>query len=100
MTKQAIIEHTTDVINQLSENEAAEIARFADLLILLDAKENNLMRINAKLNQLRAELTNQLDELAFNADVQSMASNSAFDFLKDEEELYTESDLKEVYGKR
>ena len=76
MTKQAIIEHTIEVINQLPEDKAAEIARFADLLI---AKQ---------------------DEIHLTKDVQSLASGSTFDFLKDEEDLYSENDLKEVYGKR
>ncbi|MGY3214684.1 hypothetical protein [Mucilaginibacter sp. HD30] len=97
MTKQAIIEHTIDVINQLPEDEATKIAEFADLLI---ESENKLVAMHARLKQMREELIVQMDELTFNENVQSMASNSAFDFLKDEEELYTESDLKEVYGKR
>ena len=76
MTKQAIIEHTIEVINQLPEDKAAEIADFADSLI------------------------RQQDELSFNKDVQSLASGQSFDFLKDEEDIYTLSDLKEIYGKR
>jgi len=76
MTKQAIIEHTIDVINQLPDDKAVEIADFADLLI------------------------RRQDEAHLNIDVQQLASGQSFDFLKDEEDLYTESDLKEVYGKR
>ena len=76
MTKQAIIEHTIDVINQLPDDKAAEIADFADQLI------------------------REQEELHFNNDVQKFASGQSFDFLKDEENLYTESDLKKVYGKR
>lgn len=75
MTKQAIIEHTIEVINQLPEDKAAEIADFADLLI------------------------KQQDELHLNKDIQQLASSKSFDFLNDEEDLYTLSDLKEVYGK-
>ncbi|TSJ42947.1 hypothetical protein FO440_01790 [Mucilaginibacter corticis] len=76
MTKQAIIEHTIEVINQLPEDKAVEIADFADFLI------------------------RQQDELSFNKDVQGLASGQSFDFLKEEEDLYAVSDLKEVYGKR
>ena len=76
MTKQAIIEHTIEVINQLPEDKAVEIADFADALI------------------------RQQDELHFNKDIQQLASGQSFDFLKDEEDLYTENDLKIVYGKR
>ena len=76
MTKQAIIDHTIEVINQLPEDKAVEIADFADALI------------------------RQQDELHFNKDIQQLASGQSFDFLKDEEDLYTENDLKVVYGKR
>jgi hypothetical protein len=76
MTKQAIIEHTIEVINQLPDDKAAEIADFADQLI------------------------RQQDELHLNKDIQMLASGQSFDFLKDEEDLYSESDLKKVYGKR
>jgi hypothetical protein len=76
MTKQAIIEHTIEVINQLPDDKAAEIADFADFLI------------------------RKQDELFFNKDVQQLASAQSFDFLKDEEDLYTISDLKKVYDKR
>jgi hypothetical protein len=76
MTKQAIIEHTIEVINQLPDDKAAEIADFADLLI------------------------SQQDELNLNKDIQKLVSGQSFDFLKNEEDLYTENDLKKVYGKR
>ena len=77
MTKQAIIEHTIEVINQLPDDKAAEIAEFADLLI-----------------------KQQSEMIAFDIDVQSFASGNSFDFLKDEEDLYSDDDLKEAYGKR
>ena len=76
MTKQAIIEHTIEVINQLPEDKAVEIAEFADSLI------------------------RQQDESSFNKDIQSLASGQSFEFLNEEEDLYTVKDLKEVYGKR
>ena len=76
MTKQAIIEHTIEAINQLPDDKAAAIADFADSLI------------------------RQQDEIHLNKDVQQLASGNAFDFLKDEEDLYTEKDMKEIYGKR
>jgi hypothetical protein len=75
MTKQAIIEHTIDVINQLPDDKAVEIAEFADQLI------------------------RQQEELHLNIDVQKLASGTSFDFLKDEEDLYSANDLKKVYGK-
>lgn len=77
MTKQAIIEHTIDVINQLSDDKATELVEFADLLI----KQQNEVAM-------------------FDADINSLASGQSFDFLKDEEDLYSVDDLKQVYGKR
>ena len=60
MTKQAIIEHTVAVINQLPEDKAAEIARFADLLMESNKK---LLQVNAQLQKMRELLTNQLTEM-------------------------------------
>ena len=91
MTKQAIIEHTIDVINQLSDDKAAELAAFADLLITL---ENEIVAQQTRIKQLKEEATDNLDKLAFDRDIRSLATNSAFDFLKDEEDLYSENDLK------
>ena len=76
MTKQAIIEHTVNVINQLPEDKAVEISDFADFLI------------------------KRHEDVQLSKDLTSLASGESFDFLNDEEDLYTESDIKEVYAKR
>lgn len=75
MTKKAIIEHTINVINQLPDDKAVEISDFADFLI------------------------QRYEELQLRNDMQQLASGQSFDFLKDEEDLYRENDLKEIYGK-
>ncbi len=76
MTKQAIIEHTVNVINQLPEEKAVEISDFADFLI------------------------KRYEDVQLNKDLTNLASGKSFDFLNDEEDLYTESDIKEFYAKR
>ncbi len=75
MTRQLIIEKTVKIINQLPEDKAAEISDFADFII--KRYEENLVTEG----------------------IRHMTSESqAFNFLKDEEELYTEADLKELYN--
>ena len=75
MTRQIIIERTLKVINQLPEDKAEEISDFADF-VFKRYEEN--------------ELTNG---------IQKMTSESqAFDFLNEEEEIYSLTDLKEVYN--
>ncbi len=76
MTKQAIIERTVNAINQLPADKAEEISDFADFV------------------------SKRYEELLLAQDLQKLASGQSFDFLKEEEDLYTEEDLKEVYGKR
>ncbi len=78
MTRQLIIERTIKAINLLPEDKAEEISDFADF-IMKRYEENSLTE-----------------------GIKQLASNSqAFDFLKNEEDLYSESDLKELYnGKR
>jgi len=75
MRRQAIIERTVKAINQLPEDKAEEISNFADLVI--KRYEEQL------LTKGMAELT---------------ANSTAFDFLKDEEDIYTEEDIKERYN--
>ncbi len=75
MTRQAIIERTVKAINQLPENKAEEISDFADFVI---------KRYEEQL------LTKGIAQLTTN--------NQAFEFLKDEEDLYTEADIKEAYN--
>ena len=75
MSKQSIIERTLRAINQLPEDKAEEISVFADFLI------------------------KRHEELTLTEGIQKLASNSqSFDFLNDEEDIYTEDDLKEIYN--
>ncbi len=75
MTRQAIIERTIKAINQLPEDKAEEISAFADFV------------------------SKRYEERLLSQDIQQLTADSkTFDFLKDEEDLYTEADLKEVYN--
>lgn len=75
MTRQAIIEKTIKAINQLPEDKAAQISQFADYIIKC------------------------YEEQKLAAGIQQLTSNSqAFDFLNNEEDIYSEADLKEVYN--
>jgi antirestriction protein len=75
MTKQTIIERTVKVINQLPEDKAEEISDFADFLI------------------------KRYEEQGLIKDIQNIISESnSFDFLNNEEDLYSEKDLKEKYN--
>jgi hypothetical protein len=75
MTKQAIIERTINAINQLPEDKAKEISEFADFI------------------------AKRYEEQKLSIGIQQLSSNSdAFSFLDNEEELYSETDLKEVYN--
>ncbi len=73
MSKQLIIEKTVKAINRLPEDKAEEIADFADFI------------------------SKRYEEHILLQGIQQLTSNSqTFDFLKDEENLYTEADLKEL----
>lgn len=75
MNRQAIIERTVRAINQLPEEKAAEISTFAEFVM------------------------KQYEDHQFSQGIQKLATDSAaFAFLNEEEELYSESDLKEVYN--
>lgn len=75
MTRQAILERTIKAINQLPEEKAEEISNFAEFIM------------------------KQYEEHQISQGLQNMAArSSAFDFLNEEEDLYSESDLKEVYN--
>ncbi|MBA3647973.1 MAG: hypothetical protein H0W62_05390 [Chitinophagales bacterium] len=75
MTKQAIIERTVKAISQLPKEKAEEILDFADFV------------------------SKRYDEHQLTQGIQKMAGNSqAFDFLNNEEDLYSIEDLKEVYS--
>lgn len=75
MTRQAIIERTLRAINQLPEEKAEEISTFAEF-VMKQYEEHQLTQGIQKIS----------------------APSAAFDFLNDEEDLYTEADLKEVYN--
>ncbi len=75
MTRQIIIDRTLKAINQLPEGKAEEISDFADFVI------------------------KRYEELRLISGIQQLTSGSrAFEFLNNEEELYPEADLKEVYN--
>ena len=75
MDRLAIIEKTISIINKLPEQQAEEISDFAALL--LKNYEESL------LNEGIAELVDQ---------------SKAFDFLRDDEVVYSVSDIKVKYG--
>jgi hypothetical protein len=74
MTRQTIIERTVKAINQLPEHKAEEISDFADFIIKRYEED---------------QLTKGIQKLT--------AESKAFEFLSNEEELYSIADLKEVY---
>lgn len=75
MTKQAIIERTVKIINQLPESKAEEISDFADFVI------------------------KRYEEQSLTEGIQNIISNSqSFEFLKKEEEIYSEKDLKKIFS--
>jgi len=75
MTKQIIIERTLKAINQLPEDKAEEISDFADFVFKRYEEQ---------------ELTNGIHRLT--------SESQTFDFLKTEDEIYSITDLKEVYN--
>ena len=75
MDRQVIIERTIKAINLLPEDKAREISNFADFI------------------------TKQYEEQVLTEGITRLISNSkSFDFLKEEEDLYTEADIKEPYN--
>jgi len=75
MTRQAIIERTIKAINRLPEEKAEEISHFADFV------------------------SNRYEEYQLTQGIQKLTANSqAFDFLNDEEDLYSLADVKEPYN--
>ncbi|MEO6286760.1 MAG: hypothetical protein ABIN80_25455 [Dyadobacter sp.] len=75
MTKQAIIERTVEAIKQLPQDKAEEISDFADFV----RKRYEEDQLSQGIRKLAAE-------------------SAAFEFLNDEEELYSVADLKVVYN--
>jgi hypothetical protein len=74
MTRQAIIERTIKAINELPEDKAQQISDFADFVL----KRYEEYQLTKGIQKLTSE-------------------SSAFEFLNDEEDLYSVADLKEVY---
>ncbi|MEQ9301010.1 MAG: hypothetical protein RIF33_20715 [Cyclobacteriaceae bacterium] len=75
MRREVVIKNTIDKIEQLSDQKVLEVSHFVDLL----------------MNQMEDELTT--------LGIHKLISNSAtFDFLKEEEELYSDSDLIERFS--
>lgn len=75
MTRQTIIERTVKAINQLPEDKAVEISDFADFI------------------------SRRYEEHKLTEGLTKMSSDSkVFDFLAEEEDLYSESDIKEAYN--
>lgn len=75
MTRQAIIERTIKAINRLPEDKAEEISDFADFV----SKRYEEHQLTQGIQKLTADST-------------------AFEFLANEEDLYSVADLKEVYN--
>lgn len=75
MTRQAIIERAIRAINKLPNEKAQEISDFVDFVIT---------------RYEEAQLTDGIQKLT--------EQSRTFDFLDDEEDLYSEADLKEAYN--
>jgi hypothetical protein len=74
MTKQTLIERTLENLSKLPEQKIKEVSDFAEFL---------LSKMDDKV------ITNGIKEL--------VVKSKSFDFLEEEEDLYTEEDLKEKY---
>ena len=75
MTRQAIIDRTLKAISQLPEDKAEEISVFADFLI------------------------KRYEDYKLTKGIQQLASDGqAFEFLNNDDDIYTTDDLKEVYN--
>ena len=75
ISKQAIIDRTIKAINLLPADKAEEISDFADFV------------------------SKRYEEQQLTQGIQNLAAESqVFNFLHDEEDLYTEANLKEVYN--
>jgi hypothetical protein len=75
MTRQVIIERTLNAINQLPEDKAEEISDFADFIFKRYEEQ---------------ELLHGIRKIA--------SESQAFEFLMEEEDIYSVADLKEVYN--
>ncbi|MFO7979036.1 MAG: DUF2281 domain-containing protein [Bacteroidales bacterium] len=74
MTRQALIEQTLQTLSKLPREKVQEVADFAEFLF------------------------KSYDEEIIQKGIQKLVSDSGtYDFLKEEEDIYTVSDLKEKY---
>jgi hypothetical protein len=74
MNRQVLINNIIKKIDQLPDIKIKEIADFTDFLL------------------------SKIDDKIIQEGIQKLASNSkAFDYLKDEEDLYAVNDIKETY---
>jgi len=77
MNRQVLIDNTFNKIRQLPDAKIKEINDFADFLL------------------------SKLDDKIIQEGIQKLTSESkAFEFLKDEDDLYTLNDLKERYNEK
>lgn len=74
MTRNVIIEKTLKAINQLPQDKAVEIYNFAEFVL----KQYEAQQLTQGIQKLTAQ-------------------SLVFDFLNQEEDLYSEKDLKELY---
>jgi hypothetical protein len=75
MDRQIIIERTLRVINQLPEDKVEEISDFADFLF----KKYEERELSEGIRKITSE-------------------SQSFDFLNQEDDIYSEGDLKEIYN--
>jgi hypothetical protein len=75
MTREAIINQTVKAINILPEEKANEISDFADFVLMKYEEQ---------------QLTSNIQKLVINSET--------FNFLNQEEEIYSLNDLKEKYN--
>jgi len=74
MTREKLIEATVDRLSKLPDENLKEVSDFTEFLL------------------------NKIEEKQVTAGIQQLAEKSgSFKFLEDEEDLYSVSDLKEVY---
>ncbi|MGC4129321.1 MAG: hypothetical protein QM564_07115 [Bergeyella sp.] len=75
MTREAIIERTIKIINKLPDEKVQEISDFAAFII------------------------KRYEEFLLTKGIQNLAEQGkSFNFLNEEEDIYSESDLKELYN--
>ncbi len=77
MNKDAVIQEMLEVLRKLPEEKIVEVSHYVQFLL------------------------KKMDDLELDKGMEKMATESeTFKFLKDEPDIYTLNDLKEVYGKQ